>query len=44
MAGMVFACAEFERGFRRERVVAGIANAWANGEPHGRPSNRGLES
>ena len=44
MAGMVFACAEFERGFRRERVVAGIANARANGKPHGRPRTAALKA
>ncbi len=42
MAGMLSTFAEFERDMIRERVKAGIANARANGKPHGRPKTVGL--
>jgi DNA invertase Pin-like site-specific DNA recombinase len=37
MAGMLSTFAEFERDIIRERVIAGIASARANGKAHGRP-------
>lgn len=42
MAGMLSTFAEFERDIIRERVIAGIANARANGKAHGRPKTAGL--
>jgi DNA invertase Pin-like site-specific DNA recombinase len=38
MAGLLSVFAEFERDIIRERVKAGIANARAEGKPHGRPA------
>ena len=38
MAGLLSVFAEFERDIIRERVKAGIANARAEGRPHGRPA------
>ena len=38
MAGLLGVFAEFERDLIRERVKAGIANARAEGKPHGRPA------
>jgi DNA invertase Pin-like site-specific DNA recombinase len=43
MAGMLSTFAEFERDIIRERVIAGIANARANGKPHGRPRTAALK-
>jgi DNA invertase Pin-like site-specific DNA recombinase len=43
MAGMLSTFAEFERDILRERVIAGIANARANGKPHGRPRTAALK-
>ena len=43
MAGMLSTFAEFERDIIRERVKAGIANARANGKPHGRPRTAALK-
>lgn len=43
MAGMLSTFAEFERDIIRERVIAGIANARANGKPHGRPKTASLK-
>ncbi|PYS89621.1 MAG: hypothetical protein DMF62_06810 [Acidobacteria bacterium] len=43
MAGMRSTFAEFERDIIRERVIAGIANARANGRPHGRPRTAALK-
>jgi putative DNA-invertase from lambdoid prophage Rac len=37
LAGMLAVFAEFEREILRERVKAGIAQARARGQPHGRP-------
>ncbi len=37
MAGLLSVFAEFEHDIIRERVKAGIANARAEGRPHGRP-------
>ncbi|PLS85858.1 MAG: resolvase, partial [Actinobacteria bacterium] len=37
MAGLLAVFAEFERDILRERVKAGIAQARAEGRPHGRP-------
>jgi len=42
-AGHAFDLADFKRDFLRERVVAGIANARANGKPHGRPRTASLK-
>lgn len=44
MAGMLSTFAEFERDIIRERVIAGIANARANGKAHGRPKTAALMS
>ena len=44
MAGMLSTFAEFERDIIRERVKAGIANAKANGKPHGRPKTASLKT
>ncbi len=38
MAGLLSVFAEFERDIIKERVKAGIANARAEGKPHGRPA------
>lgn len=38
MAGLLSVFAEFERDIIRERVKAGIAQAKAEGKPHGRPA------
>jgi len=43
MAGMLSTFAEFERDMIRERVKAGIANARAQGKPHGRPRTASLK-
>ncbi len=43
MAGMLSTFAEFERDIIRERVIAGIANARANGKAHGRPKTAALK-
>ncbi|MCA1850585.1 MAG: recombinase family protein [Acidobacteria bacterium] len=43
MAGMLSVFAEFEREILRERVRAGIAQAKAEGRPHGRPKSAGLK-
>jgi len=43
MAGMLSTFAEFERDIIRERVKAGIANARAQGKPHGRPRTASLK-
>lgn len=43
MAGMLSIFAEFERDIIRERVKAGIANARAQGKPHGRPKSAALK-
>ena len=37
LAGMLAVFAEFERDILRDRVKAGIAQAWKEGRPHGRP-------
>ncbi len=43
MAGMLAVFAEFERDILRERVRVGIAQAKAEGRPHGRPKSAGLK-
>ncbi len=43
MAGMLSTFAEFERDMIRERVIAGIANARARGQRHGRPKTAALK-
>lgn len=43
MAGILSTFAEFERDIIRERVIAGIANAKAQGKPHGRPGTAALK-
>ena len=40
LAGMLAVFAEFEREILRERVKAGIAQARARGQPHGRTTDR----
>ncbi len=42
MAGLLAVFAEFERDILRERVKAGIAQARAEGKPHGRPKTASL--
>lgn len=42
MAGLLAVFAEFERDILRERVKAGIAQARAEGKPHGRPRTASL--
>ena len=42
MAGLLAVFAEFERDILRERVKAGIAQARAEGRPHGRPKTASL--
>lgn len=42
MAGLSAVFAEFERDILRERVKAGIAQARAEGKPHGRPRTASL--
>ena len=42
MAGLLAVFAEFERDILRERVKAGIAQAHAEGKPHGRPKTASL--
>lgn len=44
MAGMVAVFAEFEREIRRERVMAGIAQAHREGRRFGRPKTAALKS
>lgn len=44
MAGMLAVFAEFEREIIRERVRAGIAQARADGKPHGRPKSAALKT
>ena len=44
MAGMLAVFAEFEREIIRERVKAGIAQARADGKPHGRPQTAALKT
>jgi len=43
MAGLLAVFAEFERDILRERVKAGIAQARAEGKPHGRPRTAALQ-
>ncbi len=43
MAGLLAVFAEFERDILRERVKAGIAQARAEGRPHGRPRSAALQ-
>lgn len=43
MAGMLSTFAEFERDMIRERVIAGIVNARARGQQHGRPRTASLK-
>jgi putative DNA-invertase from lambdoid prophage Rac len=43
MAGLLAVFAEFERDILRERVKAGIAQARAEGRPHGRPRTAALQ-
>jgi putative DNA-invertase from lambdoid prophage Rac len=43
MAGLLAVFAEFERDILRERVKAGIAQARAEGKPHGRPKTAALQ-
>ena len=42
MAGLLAVFAEFERDILRDRVKAGIAQARAEGKPHGRPKTASL--
>ena len=37
LAGMLAVVAEFQREIRRERVTAGMPQAWTRGTQHGRP-------
>lgn len=43
MAGLLAVFAEFERDILHERVKAGIAQARAEGRPHGRPRTAALQ-
>ncbi len=44
MAGMLAVFAEFEREILKDRVKAGIAQARAQGKPHGRPKTASLKT
>jgi putative DNA-invertase from lambdoid prophage Rac len=43
MAGLLAVFAEFERDILRERIKSGIAQARAEGKPHGRPRSASLQ-
>src|SRR5215203_1895931 len=43
MAGLLAIFAEFEREILRERIKSGIAQARAEGKPHGRPRSASLQ-